>query len=204
MKLLLILCISIGLILMTCQRGGEGSRKKRELHVNTFLYMTYEHAKTSDRTSCWVCAHIPTHTKGGIPLRSIPFNTSETAEWVIRRNSSRDPDKTSDVTQWRSAGYNLTTFQGWYQPNYNHTRTPPFLVLTNTSGAGRPQGALCFKKQAEVSRMQDEKEVGESSCNQTVVWQPPIPGLFDQGFFQFDWTKVNNKTSRSPWTGDPI
>jgi len=126
-------------------------RVPRELQVNTFLYMSYTYAKGFNSSSCWVCAHIPIHPRGGIPFRPIPLNESEVIQWVLHQNTSgtrtRDGSTTAggsyhvntkgEQGDWKSSGNTLIAFSGWYQPHYNRTQAPPFLTCTNISGAGR-------------------------------------------------------------------
>lgn len=161
------------------QKEKSNRRLKRELNVNTFLYMSYTYAKRSNVSKCWVCAHIPIHAQEGIPLRPVPFNESEMAAWYLNQNSSRNGlrmgaqttggtyqvDVSGDKKEWQTSGYNLTTFQGWYQPKYNRTQPPPSLILTNTSGVGRPQGAICIIR--NLKKGEKGTEVGWSRCSQS-------------------------------------
>jgi len=107
-----------------------------ELHVNTFMYMSYTYAKDANVSSCWVCTHIPIHSKGGIPLQPIPFNESEMAEWVLY-NGARVlqhhgegrwtikgryfASNEGNYREWESSGYTLSAFQTWHQPSYDHS-----------------------------------------------------------------------------------
>lgn len=150
------------------------TREQRELHIHLFMALSHEYAQERDLSNCWVCAHVPLHSKGSIPLRPMPFNESEMAEWIISQNDTHvntsqkrhtSYEGTTSTEDWRpeweSAGYNLTAFQGWYQPKYNWTRQPPFLVLTNTSGIGAPVGKICL-----VRNIAGGENVGKSKCGQ--------------------------------------
>ncbi|XP_067825942.1 endogenous retrovirus group PABLB member 1 Env polyprotein-like [Heptranchias perlo] len=163
-----------------CSKRGirrSVTRVSRGLYLNTFLCMSHLYAQSLNMSSCWVCSHIPTHSKGGIPLRPIPLTSPEMAEWVINRNETdgngirdngyvRAYDLTVPVPvgeQWRKYTNHTKCgikFKGWYQPNYNRTYKPPFLMLTNTS---RPQGVICLSKNTTGGQV-----MGWSRCTQYI------------------------------------
>ncbi|XP_072362584.1 syncytin-2-like [Scyliorhinus torazame] len=151
---------------LQCDFQKQPSWAKRELHVNTYLYMSYVYAKDMNVSGCWVCTHIPTHAKGEIPLRPVPLNLSETVEWHIYQNGTRQCPRTIRIASlvrnpeggaasslsflpisprpWKEGGYPVNTFEMWYQPSYDQSHQPPFLTLTNTTNTGRPLGIICL------------------------------------------------------------
>ncbi|XP_067885108.1 endogenous retrovirus group PABLB member 1 Env polyprotein-like [Heterodontus francisci] len=82
------------------------------------------------------------------------------AEWVGRVKGYLPGGQ---ARKWQSADYSLNAFAGWKQPDYNRIQEPPFLVLTNTSGVGRPQGLVCIVNQGNGSR------VGWSTCRENII-----------------------------------
>ncbi|XP_072362628.1 uncharacterized protein [Scyliorhinus torazame] len=171
---------------LQCDLQKQPSRAKRELHVNTYLYMSYLYAKDMNVSGCWVCTHIPTHAKGGIPLRPVPLNLSETVEWYIYQDGTRQSPRTIRIASmvrhpdggaasslsflpisprpWKEGGYPMNTFEMWYQPSYDRSHQPPFLTLTNTTNMGRPLGIICLVRNVVKGIF-----VGASRCKHKFV-----------------------------------
>ncbi|XP_072340067.1 uncharacterized protein [Scyliorhinus torazame] len=170
----------------TLPLGCVDLQKKRELHVNTYLYMSYVYAKDMNVSGCWVCTHIPTHAKGGIPLRPVPLNLSETVEWYIYQNGTRQSPRTIRIASvvrhpdggaapslsflpispgpWKEEGYPMNTFEMCYQLSYNRSHQPPFLTLTNTTYMGRPLAIICLVRNVVKGTF-----VGASQCEHRFV-----------------------------------
>jgi len=161
-------------------------RTTRGLHANTYLYMSYISAEKMNVSKCWVCTHIPVHSREGIPLQPLPFHIAETVEWILRQNRT---GKEGDMIEWESAGYEMSRFSAWYQPAYNHALLPPSLTVPSSD----VRGSLCFSKSGKGKLM------GQSRCNLTAEWQGPVVNLSNKGMFILDWSRVWNITSNSSW-----
>ncbi|XP_072421847.1 endogenous retrovirus group PABLB member 1 Env polyprotein-like [Chiloscyllium punctatum] len=113
--------------------------------------MTYTCVREINRSRCWVCAHIPLYSQGGIPLWSILVNESDTAEWWLERNGSSEVAMlrlpsgfeklglalTDDsLPCWKSAGYTLNKYKGWFQPGTTS------LLLTSKSIRSTLRGSI--------------------------------------------------------------
>uniref|UniRef100_UPI00398E35B0 syncytin-2-like n=1 Tax=Pristiophorus japonicus TaxID=55135 RepID=UPI00398E35B0 len=118
-------------------------------------------------------------------------------EWLIvqnRTNLTKLSD-TKEQTEWRSAGYKLTAFQGWYQPNYDNNRQPPFLSITPR--IGNPEGLICL-----VSNETKGPEMGRSKCSQMTKWQATTNPTDGRKIATVGWTMVHNKAPSEGWEGE--
>ena len=52
--------------------------------INTFLALSLNHAKALNKTSCWVCTHIPHSAVSGIPLLAISFQFNKWCGYWVR------------------------------------------------------------------------------------------------------------------------
>uniref|UniRef100_UPI00398F07D9 endogenous retrovirus group PABLB member 1 Env polyprotein-like n=1 Tax=Pristiophorus japonicus TaxID=55135 RepID=UPI00398F07D9 len=116
-------------------------------------------------------------------------------EWLTvqnRTNLTQGPE-TKEQTEWRSAGYKLTAFQGWYQPVNNHQ--PPFLSITPR--IENPEGIICL-----VSNKTKGPEMGRSKCSQMTKWQATTNPTDGRKIATVGWTMVHNKAPGEGWEGE--
>ena len=55
--------------------------------LNTFLAISLQHAKSMNKSKCWVCSQLPHSSKPGLPLSAVPFSGEDLCGYLVRRQA---------------------------------------------------------------------------------------------------------------------
>ena len=53
--------------------------------LNTFLEISLQHAKSMNKSKCWVCSQLPHSSKHGLPISAVTFSGEDICRYLVHR-----------------------------------------------------------------------------------------------------------------------